>query len=895
MTDASDPRPDPDALLEEAAGEGRGRLKIFLGAAPGVGKTYAMLEAARRRAAEGVDVAAGVVETHGRGETEALLAGLEVLPKRAHFYRERILHEMDLETLIERRPRLALIDELAHTNVSGSRHEKRWQDVEDVLAAGIDVYTTLNVQHLETMNDRVARISGVKVRETVPDHMLEQADEIELIDLPPEDLLDRLRAGKVYVQDQAARAVQNFFTKGNLTALRELAMRAAADRVDAQLMRHMRSTATSGPWPVQERILVCLDDGPIAREVVRAGKRMADRARVGWTAVHVATDRSDRMSEEERDRLAGAMRLAERLGAETTTLREGEGGSVAATILDHARRINASRIVLGRRRSRRARPAFLAEDVAGGVVARARDFEVTLIADPPHEQARGRRRLPRWQPQAQGGAYLRAGVIMAGFTVAALALETVLPVTALSLVFMTGVIVVASIHGLGPSIAASALGFVAYNFVFTEPRLTFRVMREAELVTLGLFLVASIVTGNLAARLRARALALRDSVERTTVLHDFARRIAVAPSSEAVARAGVEQVAAAMGLDALVLRRVGTRTDVVAAEPEAEPLDMRDRTAARYTLEKGEASGCGTDTLAASRWLFLPVRASDDTLAVLAVRGPGERGMNAEDRRLLEAFASQLALAFERTDLNDALEAARLSSETERLRAALLSSVSHDLRTPLVTIIGAASTLTDDAVGYTPGTRRELAETIREEGERLDRYIQNLLDMTRLSHGALTPRRVAADLSEIVGNARRRLRSDLARFAVEMRLPPTMPAIDVDPILIEQVLVNVLDNAAKHAPDGSVLRLSARVDGPAVELAIADEGPGIPPEARRLIFEMFYRVSTGDAQRAGTGLGLAIARGIIEAHGGTIRAEATTREGSGTTIVVRLPLANPEL
>ncbi|ETX14406.1 histidine kinase [Roseivivax halodurans JCM 10272] len=893
MTETEEARPDPDALLEEASGEGRGKLKIFLGAAPGVGKTYAMLEAARRRAAEGVDVIAGVVETHGRIETETLLAGLEVVPKRAHFYRERILHEMDLETLIERRPDLALIDELAHTNVPGSRHEKRWQDVEDVLAAGIDVYTTLNVQHLETMNDRVARISGVRVRETVPDKVLEQADEIELIDLPPGDLLKRLREGKVYVQDQAARAVQNFFSKGNLTALRELAMRAAADRVDAQLMRHMRSTATSGPWPVQERILVCIDDGPAAREVVRAGKRMADRARVGWIVMHAATDRSDRMSEEERDRLASALRLAERLGAETSTLRAGD--NVAATILEHARRVNASRIVLGRGRDRRTLRRLFHEDVAGAVVAQARDFEVTLIADPPRKEESGRRRLPRWRPQATGAAYLRAILIMAAFTIAAMALETVLPVTALSLVFMTGVVVVASVYGLGPSIAASAIGFVAYNFIFTEPRLTFRVMREAELVTLGLFLVASIVTGNLAARLRARAIALRDSVERTTILHEFARSIAVAPTSEAVARAGAQQIAAAIALDVIVLRRIGSRIETIASEPEAAPLDMRERTASSYAFEKGSPAGRGTDTLSASQWLFLPVRAAEETLAVLGLRSREVRPMTAEDRRLLEAFASQLALAFERTDLVDALEAARLSSETERLRSALLSSVSHDLRTPLVSIIGAASSLADEEPGYTPEMRHELAVTIREEGERLDRYIQNLLDMTRLSHGALTPRRIAADLSEIVGNARRRLRGELTRYKIETTIPENMPAIEVDPVLIEQVLVNVLDNAAKHAPDGTAIRLRARVDGPAIALAIADQGPGIPAEARHRVFEMFYRVSTGDAQRAGTGLGLAIARGIVEAHGGRIRAEATNPDGSGTTIVLRLPLANPEV
>ncbi|WP_411839106.1 ATP-binding protein [Paracoccus sp. ME4] len=884
-------RPEPDALLAQAEREGRGRLKIFLGAAPGVGKTYAMLEAARRRAAEGVDVVAAVVETHGRAETEALLAGLELLPKRAHFYRERILHEMDLDALLERRPQLALIDELAHSNIPGSRHDKRWQDVEEVLAAGIDVLTTLNVQHLETLNDRVARISGVRVRETVPDAVLDRADEVELIDLPTEELIERLRAGKVYVQDQIARAVQNFFSRGNLTALRELAMRAAADRVDAQLQEHMRANAIGGPWPAQERVLVALTASPVARTLVRTAKRMADRARVEWVAVTVTSAHADRLPEADTEALAQALRLAERLGAEVATLTA--AGPVADEILDYARRRNVSRILLGRARPRPWWRRIGRENVAHAVTEAGRDFEVTMVSDP--RKGRTPPAVRTWSVDRDPRAYAKATLTVAGASLLALAADRIFPIPSLSLIFMTGVILVAVRQGLWPSLYASCVSFLIYNFFFTHPRNTLFVIHQDQIMTLLLFLIASGLTGNLAARLRDRALAQRDIAMRTNLLYDFARQVAGAGSTVEVLHAAATHVAAASGGRTVLMRPDATgRLAVEAAEPPGETLELRDASAADYAWTRGEEAGRGSGTLPASRWLFLPVGAPDRRVAVLGVALPDGRAPGPMDRRLLEAMSDQTGVALERIALQGDLERALVSSEAERLRAALLSSVSHDLRTPLVSIIGAASSLADPGLSLPAVARTELAETIRDEGERLDRYIQNLLDMTRLGHGALVPKRIAADLREIAGSARHRLRGALRGHAVEVAVPAGLPPVLADPLLIEQVVMNLLDNAAKYAPEASRIQVGARVQGPDALLWVADEGPGIPEEARARVFDMFYRVDQGDGQRAGTGLGLAIARGIVEAHGGRIAAQPARPDGRGTRITLTLPLANPE-
>jgi two-component system, OmpR family, sensor histidine kinase KdpD len=889
----TDLRPEPEALLAEAERAGRGRLKIFLGAAPGVGKTYAMLEAARRHRADGMDVLAAVIETHGRAETEAMLRDLPLLPRRPIYYKGRILSEMDVDGLIARRPKLALIDELAHTNAPESRHEKRWQDVEEVLAAGIDVYTTLNIQHIETLNDTVTRITGVRVRETVPDHVFAAADEIELVDLPPEELLTRLREGKVYVQDQAARAVQNFFAKGNLTALRELAMRAAADQVDAQLREHMAANAIAGPWPAQERILVCINESPAARDAIRVAKRSADRARAEWIALSVTSTKAEGLSDDEKDRVAAALRLAERLGAELATL-DAEH-DVAQEILEFARRRNVRRIVLGRPRATRWLERLSRENVSRDLLRKGADFEITVTSEQDEKGSRDPSFRPNLRLPSDLRPYGAALVGVALATGASAAVETLFPVASLSLIYMTAVVAVAALYGLGPAIASAAMGFLAYNFLFTEPRLSFHVTRQGEFLTLILFLAASILTGNLAARLRSRVIAQRAIVDRTNKLYDFSRRVAVAANFDDVVWAAVSHVASTLECQSILLvPDASAKLAIAGGFPPEDKLDPRDMSAASYAWDKGEPAGRGSGTLPTAHWLFLPVRTADLRLGVMGVAYEDDRSLAPGDRRLLEALIDQVALAIARIRLTEDLEATRLASETERLRTALLNSVSHDLRTPLVTIIGAAGSLVEPGQGLTEAGRTALAETIRDEGERLDRYVQNLLDMTRLGHGALKPNLVACDVADLIGSARQRLRGQLQDHKVQIDLPDHMPAVRADPILTEQVIVNILDNAAKYAPDGTRIATSARVDAGCAILSVADEGPGIPPGAHDRVFDMFYRASAGDRERAGTGLGLAICKGLIEAQGGTIRAEPVHADGTGTRIVIRLPLDSPQ-
>jgi two-component system, OmpR family, sensor histidine kinase KdpD len=886
MSPEPENRPSPDALLSQATREGRGRLKIFIGAAPGVGKTWAMLDDAHRKRAAGVDVLAALIETHSRAETQAKLLGLPQLPRVPVIYKGRALTEMDLDGLLHRKPDLALIDELAHTNAEGLRHEKRWQDVAEVLAAGIDVFTTLNIQHIETLNDTVARITGVRVRETVPDHVLEMADEIELIDLPPDDLLDRLKQGKVYPQDQVARALGSFFVKGNLTALRELAMRAAADRVDAQLREHMAVNAIAGPWPTQERILVCINESPASREAIRVAKRSADRARAEWIALTVTQTRTESLPEADKDRLAASLRLAERLGAELATL-EAEH-DVSEAILHYAARRNVRRIVIGRPRPRPLWARLSHQDVGASLLRRSGLFEVTVAAEPESPGPAARWHMPSLA--ADGKSWGEAILAMAVASGAAFAAEQLFPVASLSVIYMTAVIIVASRRGLGPAMAASLVGFLAYNFLFTEPRYTLQVSRRGEILTLGLFLLASLVTGNLAARLRARIEAQTAIADRTNKLYDFSRKIASAASADDVIWASVSHVATTLNCESVLLMpQDGGELAVVGGFPPEDRLDLRDQTAAQFVWDKGEAAGRGSNTLPTAHWFFLPLFSGAQKLGVLGIAYQDDRILARTDRRLLDALVDQIALALERLRLTEDLATSRLASETERLRTALLSSVSHDLRTPLVTIIGAAGSLVE-----TPDlgaeARADLAENIRDEGERLDRYVQNLLDMTRLGHGALRPRLVALDLAELVGTARKRMRGPLRAHRLIADLPDALPLVMGDAVLMEQVLVNVLDNAAKYAPAGSEITLSARITRSMVELIVTDCGPGIPAAELTRIFEMFYRVAEGDRQRAGTGLGLAICKGLIEAMGGTIRAETVSQDGSGTRMVMALPL-----
>ncbi|CAG1015651.1 two-component system, OmpR family, sensor histidine kinase KdpD [Rhizobiaceae bacterium] len=881
-------RPEPEALLAEAEKEGRGRLKIFLGAAPGVGKTYAMLEAAQRRRADGVDVVVGIVETHGRAETERLVVGLETQPRGEISYGGRVLAEMDLDGLLARKPRLAIVDELAHTNVPGSRHAKRWQDVEELLAAGIDVYSTLNIQHLESLNDLVARIVRVKVRETVPDKILEIADEIELIDLPPEELIERLRQGKVYIHDQIARAIQNFFAKGNLTALRELAMRVAADRVDAQMTAHMKSHAIPGPWPTQDRVLVCVNEAPVSKALVRAAKRMAERSRTEWITASVITPQSEHLSDSAKDAIAETLRLAESLGAEIATINA--ESHVADEILAFARGRNVSRILIGRPR-RRYFTAWLSRETVGEeIVRKAVDFEVTIISADPVEARKSIIKGPLPEPERDPIAYLWATGAVAASGAVAMLVNRLFPVESLSLFFLVSVLAVASRFGLWPSVYASVLAFLAYNFFLTEPYYTFEVAHQNVLMTLFLFLLVAIVTGNLAARLRDQARAQRAIARRTSNLFDFARRVASVASLDDVVWAAVHHVASTMRCASLILMPDASgRLEIVGGYPPEDQLEPRDQGAAEWTWEKGEPAGWSSATLPSASWLFLPMKSADRRHGVLGVRFGERQYITTDERRLLDSLVDQVALAVERTKLASDMEQTRLLAETESLRAALLSSVSHDLRTPLVSIIGAATTLVEADGSLGAAGRKAMAETIRDEGERLNRYVQNLLDMTRLGYGGLQVAREPVDLREVVGRSLRRLGRDLAGHRVIRDLPPLLPEVRGDAVLLEQVVTNILDNAAKYAPPGSEVRITAREEDDRVVLSVADDGPGIPEEDRARIFDMFYRVRAGDGRPGGTGLGLAIAKGIVDAHGGAIRVEAARPDGGGARIVIALP------
>jgi two-component system sensor histidine kinase KdpD len=884
-------RPSPDALLAETHREGRGRLKIFLGAAPGVGKTYEMLSVARRRRAEGVDVVVGIVETHGRTETMGLLEGLPALARHRVHYRGRDFDELDLDALLARKPKLALVDELAHTNVPGSRHEKRYQDVEELLNAGIDVFTTLNVQHIESLNDLVERITGVKVRERLPDRVLEKADEIELIDLPPEELTKRLREGKVYVPEEAQRAVDNFFSRGNLLVLRELAMRMAVERVDADLQSYMRARAIEGPWPARGRILVCIGADAQAERLVRLGKRIADRRQLPWTVLHVQTSRAEELPESQRDRLQATFTLAEQLGARAESI---NGNSIASEVLAYAAAQNVTEIVVGRSRRRlahlRVRPAL-----ASALVERGDDFEITIASQAEESSRPETAAAPQAASRVRLWPYVESLLAVALATGVAWLLDQYLGIGDLSLVYLFAVLVTAIRHGLYPGLFASAVASLAFNFFFTDPRFTLQVTSPDNLLSLLFFLLVSIIGGNLAARLRAQMQLTRESAEQTGLLFDFSRRIAGAVSAEDLLRATCQYLTETLDFESIALRAyrdAGLGDPIGTLEPPPALIEI-DRGAAEWAIAHSEPAGSGTGTLPASWWLFAPLGTAQRPLAVIGLNlGAKRASLTPEQRRLFFSMRDQAATALERILLTEDVKRAQLMSESDRLRSALLSSVSHDLRTPLASIIGSATGLKELGDNASQGARRELTTTILEEAQRLNRFVQNLLDMTRLGYGALTPRGDWCELRELVGRARSRLEQPLREHALEVTIATDAEIVYADPALLEQVVVNVLDNAAKFSPPGSRVEVSASVLADDIVIAVTDEGPGIPPAERERVFDMFYRVRDRDQRRPGTGLGLAICKGFVEAMGGTIMVRGG-RDGHGTRIEIALPRREP--
>jgi two-component system, OmpR family, sensor histidine kinase KdpD len=880
-------RASPDALLQQASAERRGRLKVFLGAAPGVGKTYAMLEAAHRRRRENVDVVIGIVETHGRAETDRLVEGLDVLPRQRIEYRERELSEFDIDGALARRPQLLLVDELAHTNAPGSRHPKRYQDVEELLAAGIDVYTTLNVQHLESLNDVVAQITRIRVRETLPDRVLERADEVELVDLTPEDLIQRLREGKVYVPEQAQRAVRHYFQPGNLTALRELALRRTAERVDDQMVDYMRRKAIPGPWPAGERILVCIDDDPAAQGLVRTARRLADMLDARWTAVYVELPKHYRLDDAAKDRIAAALRLAEQLGGEAVTV---PGTDLPEEILRYAQAHNITQIIVSKRRRGRWRE-MLGRSFVNELLRRSRNVAVHVMTGEVEAEAEPQRRRILTMPQPQLYPYVMSAAAVAVAGVVAKVAENLTELPNLSMIFLCAVLLAAVNWGLWPSIFASLLSAAVFNFFFIPPVYTFTIARPAEVLSLGIFFVVAILTSNLAGRLRTYAEGAQRRIKTTTALFEFSRKLAASPTLDNLLWAISFHVAAAMQGKVVILLPEDGQLTIAGSYPPEDTLGAAEQMAAQWARDHGEPAGRHSETLPNAAMLFVPLKAGQGVVGVLGVeRENSAAPFDPDERRMLDALADQAAVAIERANLNEEMRATRVLAESEKLRTALLSSISHDLRTPLAAIIGSATSLLSDGALFSEAAKRDLLQVIYEEAERLNRFVANLLSMTRLESGALQMNLTWVEVGDLLSTAAAAAQSRLAGRDLRLEIAPGLPLVRIDFVLFQQVLLNVFDNAGKYAPPASTVTVSARRDDGAVAIEVVDEGPGVPPDDLERIFDKFYRVRGGERQVAGTGLGLSICRGIVEAHHGTIVARSPVAAGHGTAFIIRLPI-----
>ena len=886
-------RPDPDELLrrvvEEERRAERGKLTIFFGAAPGVGKTYAMLEVARAEMdQEKRDVVVGVVETHGRYETAAMVLGLELLPQRQVTYRSVQVQEFDLDAALARRPQLILMDELAHTNAEGSRHPKRWQDVEELLDAGIDVFSTMNVQHVESLNDVIAKITGVVVRETVPDSMLERAHELKLVDLPPDELLERLRDGKVYVPAQAQRAIENFFRKGNLIALRELALRHTAERVDAQMRAYREAQGIEQTWAVAEQILVAVSPSPYSARLVRAARRMAGALHARWFAVFVESRRSTQLSAKAQALLSRNLRLAEQLGAEVVTL---SGEDATEEILRFARERNITKIIIGKPTVSRLRDRF-AISLVDRIVRKSGDIDVYVTAGDlgPEELT----------PEKSVHAPLQVPSFVAATLVAALATGVALllfgrdQLPDVVMTYLLGIMLVSSRFGLAPSVFAAFLSVAALDFFFVAPHYTFAVEDFRHAVTfIVMFLVAVIISG-LTERVRNQAHSARHREERTRALYELSRELA--------ATQGVRRVieVAASQLEKVFRSRVAVFTPDSNRKlrPAYSGLELvapseRELSISQWVWSNEREAGLGTATLPGGSTLYLPLMASGGIVGVLGISPEqADRFDSVEQRRQVDAFAQQMAVAMERAELAEETERARREVEREQLRSSLLSSVSHDLRTPLAVITGAASTIVEGAGSIDEATRLDLMKTILEEAERLNRLIRNLLDMTRLDSGTVKVKKEWLPLEEVVGSALNRLDSRLLGRKVNVELPPGLPLVPFDAVLIEQALINLLENAAKYS-EGPI-EIIATLTPEEVVVEVADRGPGIPDGEEDRVFEKFHR-AIREGGPSGVGLGLAICRAIVAAHGGRIWAQ--NRDGGGASFRFALPIQGepPEL
>lgn len=877
-------RLDPDALLALARREGRGRLKVFLGAAPGVGKTYEMLAGARRRQAGGADVLIGIVETHGRAETQAAIGELPILPRARLTYRGQELEEFDLDAALARRPGILLLDELAHTNAPGSRHPKRWQDVEELCEAGVEVWTTMNVQHLESLSEAVARITGVRVTETVPDRILAEADAVELIDIPPAELIERMRQGRIYRPDQASRALRGFFREGNLTALREMALRRTAERVDADVTGYMRANAIAGPWPAGDRVMALVGADTAAEVVVREARRIADALKAPLVAIHV----------EQPSTAAGpdpgpALLLAERLGATTETV---VATDLPSAILREAAARNVSHLVIGR-----GRPGFwrrlTGRTLSAILLRRATDFTLHLVpmsVAGPRREHQEPRTLPRWVGWA-ATLLLVAGAIALGYALAGMLSEG-----ALGMVYL--VPVVAAAAGFGPAQAglAAALCFLAWNYLFLSPRYTLSVASPQEVVGIVVFALVALLlagtTGGLGRSVRAtraRIVGLRRLVE-------FSRRLGAPGDRGDLVQAVAEEASRIVGGAVCVLLPLPPAPGETALEPvvraavpiDAEP-DEAAMAAARWAMANNRAAGRGTDTLPAASWQFRPMRTARGLAGLLGIRREdGTEPLEGEADRALGALLDQAAIALERAELMEERARGEARAETEVLRTALLTSLGHDLKTPLTSIRGAIGTLRGAGPALSEVTRADLLATAEEETERLSRWITNILDIVRIENRQLHPKRETVDLAEAAEAAAVRATREHGReVALDL---DTQAVAHLDPVLLDQILANLLDNALKFSRPAGRVSLRAWRDGPEVAIAVEDDGPGIPREDLHRVFDPFFRATRTDRVAAGSGLGLAICRGLAEAMGGRIAAESpVTADGRGARITVRFP------
>jgi two-component system sensor histidine kinase KdpD len=866
-----DTRPDPDALIEriraDEAKASRGKLRIYFGSSAGVGKTYAMLVAARAAKDAGVDVVAGVVETHGRAETIAQLMGLDVLPRKTMAGGGKTtLAEFDLDAALVRRPGLILVDELAHSNVAGSRHPKRWQDVEELIAAGIDVWTTLNVQHLESLNDVVGGITGIRVHETLPDTFFDRADEVVLVDTPADELIARLKAGKVYGETQAERAAANFFRKGNLMALRELALRRTADRVEEDVQAWRVERAIGRVWKTESAVLCCIGPNEGGEHIVRSAALLAQQLAVSWHAVYVETPGLQRLPKERRERILRAVKLAEELGATTAVL---PSGSVAAAVLAHARQHNLSKIVMGHNQASFWRPAGTLAQQLGRM---APDVDLIEIGAPARE--------PRARSAATGGVtspgaafkpagYLVAVAACALLTAIALPLEAVLDLPNIVMLFLLAVLGVALRWGRGPAALASLLNVAAFDYFFVPPRLSFGVADVQYVLTFGVMLAVGLIVGQLTAGLRYQARIATHRERRSHSLFEVARDLSSVLATEQVVEAAEEAVAREFRARAhIFVLDNDDRLRSIASSFEDAGLDAG---TARWAFDHAQAAGLGTDTLSGSAWLYLPLKAPMRTRGVLALRPEEPRLLLVpEQRRQLDTFAALTAIALERVHNVEVAQRATVQIESERLRNSLLAALSHDLRTPLAGLVGLAESLrmTKPALS---AEQAEIALALQAEALRMSTQVNNLLDMARIESGEVRLRREWHSIEEIVGSAVRTTSRVLAPRTVSTELPADLPLVECDAVLIERVFVNLLENAAKYTPPSAHVHISARGEGGSMRITVADDGPGIRAGQEEAIFEKFTRGARESAV-SGVGLGLSICKAIVEAHGGTIGA-----------------------